>query len=91
MSAMDMDTLSAAFAAHTAGSDRFTRRMAIVLADMDGTSPRALVLRLERLGLVQRGSWEWFADNGGITPAQIAEVRAGRPKRPPEATSGRAS
>lgn len=83
-----MDALSAAFAAHTAGADRFTRRMAIVLADMDGTSPRALILRCERLGLLKRGSWEWFAENGGITPAHVAEARG---VRPTEGTSGRAA
>ena len=75
MSAMDVNALSAAFAAHTAGSDRFTRRMAIMLANMDGTSPKALVQRCERLALLKRGSWDWFLDNGGITAKHIAEVR----------------
>lgn len=76
MTMMDMDSLSVGFRAHTAGSETFTRRMAIQLADMDGSTPRALVLRLERLGLLKAGSWQWFADNGGITRAQIAQVRA---------------
>lgn len=88
MSAMDMDALSAAFAAHTAGSDRFTRRMAIVLAEMDGTSPRALILRCERLGLLKPGAWAWFAENGGITPAHVAEARGAQPTGD---TSGRAA
>lgn len=73
---MDMDTLSAAFAVHTTGQTSFTRRMAITLADMDGTTPRQLVLRCERLGLLKPGSWDWFAHHGGITAAQIEEVRA---------------
>ena len=78
MSLMDMDTLSAAFAAHTAGATMFTRRMAINLADMDGTSPRHLVLRCERLGLLRRGSWDWIVAKGGITDAHIAKVRGQR-------------
>lgn len=78
MSLMDMDTLSAAFAAHTAGHERFTRRMAINLADMDGTTPCGMVRRCERLGLLKNGSWDWFAANGGITAAHVAEARASR-------------
>lgn len=75
MGVMDMDALAAAFRSHTAGSSKFTRRMAINLAVMDGTSPRELVQRLERLGLVRPGTWDWFAANGGITRDHIAEVR----------------
>lgn len=76
MSLMDMDTLAAAFAAHKAGQTKFTRRMAIALADMDGSTPKQLVLRCERLGLLKQGSWDWFTANGGITAAQVEEVRA---------------
>ena len=75
MSLMDMDTLTAAFNAHKHGQTKFTRRMAINLAHMDGTTPKQLVLRCERLGLLKRGSWDWFAANGGITQDQIREVR----------------
>lgn len=75
MSLMDMDTLTAAFNAHTQGQTKFTRRMAINLAHIDGTTPKQLVLRLERLGLLKRGSWDWFVANGGITQDQIREVR----------------
>lgn len=75
MSLMDMDTLRAAFDSHKAGSTKFTRRMAIALADMDGTTAKQLVLRLERLGLLKEGSWEWFAENGGITSEHVREVR----------------
>jgi hypothetical protein len=78
MAILSMDALSAAFAAHTEGQPAFTRRMAVTLADMDGTSPRELVLRLERLGLVKGGSWEWFKHHGGITAAQADQVRAER-------------
>ena len=75
MSLMDMDTLTAAFNAHKQGQTKFTRRMAINLAHMDGTTPKQLVLRCERLGLLKHGSWDWFAENGGITQDQIREVR----------------
>ena len=71
---MDMDSLAAAFKKHIEGSDKFTRRMAIALARMDGTTPKQLVLRCERLGLLKSGSWEWFADNGGITKHHIDEA-----------------
>lgn len=78
MSLMDMDVLTAAFRAHTAGADKVTRRTVIHLADMDGTTPRELVRRCERLGLMKPGSWDWFIANGGITREQIAEVRSAR-------------
>jgi hypothetical protein len=77
MSLMDMDALTAAFRAHKEGQTKFTRRMAIVLADMDGTTPKQLVRRCERLGLLREGSWDWFAANGGITADHIEEVRRG--------------
>ena len=76
MSLMDMDALTAAFKSHTEGQEKFTRRMAIVLAGMDGTTPKQLVLRLERLRLLKAGAWDWFQANGGITAEQIEEVRA---------------
>jgi hypothetical protein len=72
---MDDADLRAAFKAHTEGQTRFTRRMAITLADMNGETPRGLVLRLERMGLLKAGSWEWFTVHGGIKPDQILEVR----------------
>ena len=78
MSQMDMDALAAAFKSHTEGQEKFTRRMAIVLAGMDGTAPKQLVLRLERLRLLKAGSWDWFQANGGITAEQIEEVRQAR-------------
>lgn len=78
MSTMDMDMLATAFRSHTERHDKFTRRMAIALAAMDGTSPRRLVLRCEKLGLLKSGSWDWFVANGGITSAQIEEVLGSR-------------
>lgn len=73
---LDNETLAMAFQAHKAGQTKFTRRMAIALADMDGLTPRQLVLRCERLGLLRPGSWDWFRVNGGITDEQIEQVRA---------------
>lgn len=72
---MDDETLIVAFAAHKTGEPMFTRRMAITLADMVDETPRSLVLRLERLGCLKRGAWDWFVRNGGITPEQIDQVR----------------
>jgi hypothetical protein len=72
---MDDATLIIAFRAHTAGANKFTRRMAITLAFMAGMTPRGLVRRLETMGLLRRGAWSWFVENGGITAAQVAEVR----------------
>jgi hypothetical protein len=68
--------LRAAFAAHKDGATKFTRRMAITIADMAEMKPMSLVWRLEKMGLLKRGSWEWFRMNGGITGAHIEEVRA---------------
>lgn len=72
---MDDDTLRAAFQAHADGQEKFTRRMAIAIADMADMRPMSLVWRLEKLGLLKRGSWEWFKMNGGITADQVQEVR----------------
>ena len=74
MSLMDMDAFTAAFKSHADGQEKFTRRMVIALAHMDGTTPRQAVLRCERLGLLRQGSWDWFSANGGITREQVEEV-----------------
>lgn len=73
--ALDDDTLRAAFAAHKEGSTKFTRRMAIAIARMADMKPMSLVWRLEKMGLLKRGSWDWFRINGGITAAHIAECQ----------------
>jgi hypothetical protein len=73
---MDDATLTVAFKAHTEGQEKFTRRMAIALADMADMRPMSLVWRLEKMGLLKRGSWEWFKQEGGITAEQVNEVRA---------------
>ncbi len=51
----------------TAGSKTLTRRHVIVLAHFFGVSREAMVRRLEELGLVKSGTWDWFQANGGIT------------------------
>lgn len=73
---VDEAALRAALAAHTTGQEKFTRRMAIIIADQFGTTPRQIVDRLEVLGLLKAGSWAWFKHNGGITRAHVAEARA---------------
>lgn len=83
MSSMDAEVFRAAFEAHTAGRVRgepnfFTRRMAILMATMDGTTPREAVLRCEDLGLLKAGAWSWFVRNGGITSEQVEQVRSER-------------
>jgi isopenicillin N synthase-like dioxygenase len=74
----DTATLRAAVEAHKDGSDKFTRRMAINIADFFGLQPMALVWQLEKRGIIKRGSYQWFKNNGGITRAHVAEVRADR-------------
>lgn len=71
---MTDEDLKVALAAHTEGQTKFTRRMAIHMAHMADLSPKQLVLRLERIGLLKRGAWRWFERNGGISQGQIAEV-----------------
>jgi len=57
-----------------AGSDRLSRRHIIVLAHFFGVSREALVRRLEELGLVKLGTWDWFQAEGGITDDQERQV-----------------
>lgn len=58
----------------TAGSSHLTRRHVIVLAHYFGVSREAMVRRLEELGLTKKGTWDWFASNGGITDEQVRQV-----------------
>ncbi len=58
----------------TLGSTHLTRRHIILLANFFGVSRQAMVLRLEELGLTKKGTWDWFADNGGITDEQVRQV-----------------
>ena len=67
-------TVTATFQDVIAGASRFTRRHAILLAHAFGVSREAIVRRLEELLLLKRGTWDWFAANGGITDEQAREV-----------------
>lgn len=58
----------------TAGASKLTRRHIIVLAHFFGVSREAMVRRLEELGLSKEGTWDWFANNGGITDEQARQV-----------------
>jgi len=57
-----------------AGAERFTRRHVVVLAHFFGVSREAMVRRLEELGLIREGTWDWFDANGGISDAQAKQV-----------------
>lgn len=57
-----------------AGSEHLTRRHVIVLAHAFGVSREAMVRRLEELGLSKSGTWDWFAQNGGISDSQVRSV-----------------
>jgi hypothetical protein len=76
------EALAAAFAAHTAGQDKFTRRMAITIADHFGMTPMQVVRHYEARGLLKPGSVGWFRFNGGITRQHIEEARSDREARP---------
>ena len=58
----------------TRGSETLTRRHVILLAHIFGVSREALVRRLEDLGQVKPGAWNWFEANGGITNEQARQV-----------------
>ena len=83
---LDDADLRAAFAAHTRGQEKFTRRMAVAIADMASMRPMSLVWRLEKMGLLKPGSWEWFRYNGGITADHIKQARCELPTLSPSHT-----
>ena len=53
---------------------KLSRRLIILLAHQYNISREACVRRLEELGLVPRGTWQWFEENGGISEQQASEV-----------------
>jgi Zn-dependent peptidase ImmA (M78 family) len=61
---------------------KITRRLIILLAHQYRISRQACVLRLEELGLAKNGTWEWFAQQGGITDVQAREVLGDAAWRP---------
>ncbi|MCC6946406.1 MAG: ImmA/IrrE family metallo-endopeptidase [Bradyrhizobiaceae bacterium] len=58
----------------TAGSEKLTRRHAIILAHAFGVSREAIVRRLEDLGLAKKGTWDWFVHYGSITDDHVWQV-----------------
>ncbi len=58
----------------TAGSDNLSRRHVIILSHFFSVSREAMVRRLEELGLVKPGTWDWFQSNGNITDDQARQV-----------------
>ena len=62
------------FADVTAGADTLTRNHIIILAHYFGVSREAMVRRLEELGVMKSGTWDWFCANGGITDEQARLV-----------------
>jgi len=58
----------------TAGSDRVTRRHIIVLSHYFRVSREAMVRRLEELGSLKQGTWDWFQANGGVTDEHARQV-----------------
>jgi len=58
----------------TAGASHLTRRHIILLAHFFGVSKQALVKRLEDLRIVKKGTWDWFASNGGFSREQTRQV-----------------
>jgi Zn-dependent peptidase ImmA (M78 family) len=57
-----------------AGSNNLSRRHVIILSHFFGVSREAMVRRLEELGLVKQGTWDWFQSNGSITDEQARQV-----------------
>ena len=57
-----------------AGSNNLSRRQVIILSHFFGVSREAMVRRLEELGLVKQGTWDWFQSNGSITDEQARQV-----------------
>lgn len=71
-----MIDLKAIYEGQKNGSNKFTRRMAINMADMLDMDVKSLVIELERQGLLKSGSWDWFRANGGFTREHFEEARA---------------
>jgi Zn-dependent peptidase ImmA (M78 family) len=71
---MPARTLMQKFKEVTAGSEKFTRRHIIILSHAFGVSREAIVRRLEEVGLVKKGTWDWFVHYGNITDEQARQV-----------------
>ena len=73
-----MRTVTDLFRKITMGADVLTRRHIIFLAYRFGVSREAMVRRLEEIGIVKRGAWDWFKANDGITDEQARQVLGDR-------------
>ena len=51
-----------------------TRRLIILLSQQYNISRQACGLRLEKLGLAKKGTWDWFEKNGSITEDHVRKV-----------------
>lgn len=69
-----MKSFEESFRQLTAGAEMLTRRHVILLAHQHHISREACVRRLEELGLVKKGTWDWFERNGGITDKNAKAV-----------------
>lgn len=58
----------------TAGSEKFTRRHIIILSHAFGVSREAMVRRLEEVGVVKKGTWDWFVHYRNVTDEQARQV-----------------
>lgn len=68
------DTFSEAFYRIIAGSDRISRRCVVLLSHQFGVSREFCVRRMEKIGLANKGTWDWFEANGGISNKHVKEV-----------------
>lgn len=71
-----MIDLKSMFETAHGGSGKFTRRMAINMADMLDMDVWQLIRELERQSLLKQGSVDWFKANGGFTREHFEEARA---------------
>lgn len=66
----------------TAGASKLTRRHVILLGNQYRISREACVRRLEELGLVRKGTWDWFKMHGRITSKHAEKVLGASALRP---------
>ncbi len=64
---------------------KLPRRLIILLANQYSISREACVRRLEELGFVKKGTWQWFEENGGITDVHATEVLGEAARHPDSA------
>lgn len=75
------ESFSASFRQLKEITGKTTRRLIVHLARQYNISRQACGLRLEDLGLVKKGTWAWFENNGGITDEHVREILGGTADR----------